>query len=326
MLLSPSAAELLSGSAPPVEFFSPFGLLILITWYGFGAVLCRELSIRWQSGLAGLFLLGAAFGILEEGIFVKTFFDPQATDLGIFQTFGWGAGANWPWLLELTIYHALVSITLPVLVTASLWPEQREQPWLSRRGILVLACILAIMAILGWFILSPAEAWPPYLPGPGQFLGSLVAITALVWLARKIRHKPSSSTLARRWPLFLVGIGWGIWMLGIWLISESTRSTALTLLWILSMAAALLTFSYVRLQALDRAALVGAGTLAAGSWLFWSLLSFIQEMDNANRPDDTSGMSLVGLAGLVLLALYLVYLARQWRNLTPTTSATPGST
>jgi hypothetical protein len=115
-------------------------------------------------------------------------------------------------------------------------------------------------------------------------------------------------------------------MLGIWLISESTRSTHLTLLWTSGMAASLLAFSYVRLQALDRAALVGAGTLAAGTWLFWSLLSFIQEMDNANRPDDTSGMALVGLAGLVLLTLYLVYLARQWRNLKPPNSPTPTST
>jgi hypothetical protein len=89
LLLSPVAAELLSGSAPPVEFFSPIGLLILIPWYGLKALLCRELSIRWRSGLAGLFLLGAAFGVFEEGILVKTFFDPNAVDLDVFRTFGW---------------------------------------------------------------------------------------------------------------------------------------------------------------------------------------------------------------------------------------------
>lgn len=276
--------------------------------------------------MAGLFLLGAAFRILEEGILIKTFFDPQAIDLGIFQTIGWLAGANWPWILELTLYHALASITLPVLVVASLWPEQRNRFWLSRRAILIISGIMAAMALLGWFFLSPAGVWPPYLPGLRKFLGSLVAIAALVLVARRIKSKTTSSMFTRRWPPFLVDMGWGIWILGIWLISDSTKSSPLTLLWTSGMAAAPLAFSYVRLQALDRAALIGAGTLAAGTWLFRSLLSFIQEMDNANRPDDTSGMSLVGLAGLVLLALYLVYLARQWRNLTPTTSATPGST
>jgi hypothetical protein len=39
LFLSPLVAELLSGSAPPTEFFSPFSLLILVTWYGFGAIL-----------------------------------------------------------------------------------------------------------------------------------------------------------------------------------------------------------------------------------------------------------------------------------------------
>jgi len=76
LLLSPVLAELLSGSAPPAEFFTPFALVFLTFWYGVGAILCRELSIRWGSGLIGLFLLGAAFGILEEGILIKTFFRP----------------------------------------------------------------------------------------------------------------------------------------------------------------------------------------------------------------------------------------------------------
>lgn len=315
LVLSPVVAEMLSGSAPPTEFFSPFGLLILISWYGFGAILCREFSIRWQSGLSGLFLLGAAFGIVEEGILIKTFFDPRAIDLGIFQTFGWWGGANWPWILELTLYHALVSITLPVLVVASLWPAGRDRPWLSRRASAILLAVMGSMAILGWFFLSPAAEWPPYRPGPGQFLGAVVAAGVLVLLARRIQVRPLSSTLTRRWPLFVVGLGWGVWLLGVWVVSELARSTALTLLWTGVVGGGLLAFAYARLRAMDRPALIGAGTLAAGTWLFWSLLAVIQELDNANRPDDTSGMALVGLVGLVLMAAYLVYLGRQWRGL-----------
>jgi hypothetical protein len=323
LLLSPIVAELLSGSAPPAEFFSPFGLLILITWYGFGAILCRELSIRWQGGLAGLFLLGAAFGILEEGIFVKTFFDPHAIDLGIFQTFGWWGGANWPWILQLTVYHALVSITLPVLIVASLWPSERDRPWLSKKAMTIMLGIMMAMALLGWFFLSPAEEWPPYLPGLGQFVGSVVVIVGLVWLARRLKPRSTTSTLTRRWPLFLAGLGWGVWIIGVWIVSDGTHSTPLTLLWTGAVAVGLLAFSYVRVRALDPAALVGAGTLAAGTFLFWILLSFIQELDNANRPDDTSGMALVGLVGLVALGGYLVYLGRQWRQVKPTTTARP---
>lgn len=317
LLLSPVTAELLSGSAPPVEFLSPIGLLILIPWYGFGAVLCRELSVRWQGGVAGLFLLGAAFGVFEEGILVKTFFDPHAGDLGVLQTFGWWAGANWPWILELTLFHALVSITLPVLVVGSLWPAERDHPWLSGRAISVLFGIMVAMALLGWFFLSPAGEWPPYRPGPGQFLGAVAAMAVLILLARRIRGRPVASDLARRWPLFLAGLGWGIWILGAWIVAEVTRSASLTLLWTGTVATGLLAFAYRRLRAMDPAALIGAGTLAAGVWSFWLLLAPLQELDNLNRPDDTSGMAWVGLAGLVLLIGYLVYLGRQWRRVRP---------
>ena len=72
---------------------------------------------------------------------------------------------------------------------------------------------------------------------------------------------------------------------------------------------------------MDRVALIGAGTLAAGVWSFWLLLAPLQELDNLNRPDDTSGMAWVGLASLVLLIGYLVYLGRQWRKVKP---ASPG--
>jgi len=310
--LSPLAAELLSGSMPPSEFL-PLGLLIVVPWYGFGAILCRELYIRWQSGLAGLFLLGAAFGIFEEGILVKTFFDPHAIDLGVLQQFGWWGGANWPWMLQLTLYHALFSICLPVLVVASLWPAERDRPWLSRKGLYTLFGILCAMASLGWFFLSPAGETPPYRPGLGQFLGAVVAMAVLVLLACRLKHRPAVSTFTRRRSLFLAGLGWGIWLMGSWLVSTA-HSAALTMLWTGAVAAGLLAFAYNRLRAMDLQAVIGGGTLAAGTWLFWVVLAPLQQLDNANRADDTSGMALVGLIGFVLLAVYLVYLRRQWRR------------
>ena len=55
--LSPMLAELLSGSAPPVEFFSPFALLVLAALYGSGAILVRELRVRWRKGWPTVFAL-----------------------------------------------------------------------------------------------------------------------------------------------------------------------------------------------------------------------------------------------------------------------------
>jgi len=48
--LAPAIGELLSGSSPPAEFFTPFWLLILPALYGSGAVIARELKVRWRKG------------------------------------------------------------------------------------------------------------------------------------------------------------------------------------------------------------------------------------------------------------------------------------
>lgn len=50
LFLSPVVGELLSGSAPPVEFFNPMSMLVLVVLYGGGAVIIRELAFRWNKG------------------------------------------------------------------------------------------------------------------------------------------------------------------------------------------------------------------------------------------------------------------------------------
>jgi hypothetical protein len=46
--LAPAIAELLLGSSPPSEFFNPFIFLLLASLYGSGAVIVRELKVRWR--------------------------------------------------------------------------------------------------------------------------------------------------------------------------------------------------------------------------------------------------------------------------------------
>jgi hypothetical protein len=51
--------------------------------YGSGAIVMRELKIRWRKDFRGFLLLGGAYGKLEEGLMVKSFFDRNWMDLGI---------------------------------------------------------------------------------------------------------------------------------------------------------------------------------------------------------------------------------------------------
>ena len=48
--LAPVVGELLSTSAPPAEFFKPIIFLVLCILYGGGAIIVRELTIRWEKG------------------------------------------------------------------------------------------------------------------------------------------------------------------------------------------------------------------------------------------------------------------------------------
>ncbi|HVV71774.1 MAG TPA: hypothetical protein VHI52_09795, partial [Verrucomicrobiae bacterium] len=68
LLLSPTIGELLSGSSPPLQFFNPIALALLVCLYGCGALLIRETVARRGLNSTGLLLLGAAYGIVEEGL------------------------------------------------------------------------------------------------------------------------------------------------------------------------------------------------------------------------------------------------------------------
>lgn len=132
--LSPMTAELLTSSSPPAEFFNPFGFVIMAALYGSGAVLARELTVRWRKGWPTLLMLGFAFGIFEEGLMVKSFFDPQWPDLGDLGVYGRWVGVNWVWALNLTLWHAVNSITVPVMLTGLIFPTVARNLGSRRAG------------------------------------------------------------------------------------------------------------------------------------------------------------------------------------------------
>lgn len=107
LLLAPAMGELLSGSAPPAEFFNPMAFVALTLLYGGGALLVRELSLtRPAASLPDqpcrvrsmswprVFLLGIAYAIIEEGLVCRSFFDPNWPDLTLPTTHSrWGNAA-----------------------------------------------------------------------------------------------------------------------------------------------------------------------------------------------------------------------------------------
>ena len=169
--------EAITGSTPPLNWLNPFGVGLLFWLYGAGVLVCRELSIRWRAGWPGILLLGAAYGIIEEGFTVKTMFDPSLPMLGELGWYGRWAGVNWVWTVWLMTFHAVFSIAFPILIVEWKWPHIRGRPLLPDWGLHVAMFLLAGVAVLGY------TAFTPYRAGPPELTWALLTVAGLGWAA-----------------------------------------------------------------------------------------------------------------------------------------------
>jgi uncharacterized membrane protein len=272
--------------------------------------------VRWRKGWATVFALGAAYGIVEEGLMVKSFFDPNWMDLGLLGSYGRWAGVNWVWSLQLTIFHAVFSIAIPILLVEMIFPAQRDERWVGRRGMLVLSLLLLADVLLGFFLLTTYR--PPFVP----YLLAIVVTVALFLIARRLgdhgglplqsddhEGSPLPDSVPR--PLWFALVGF-VATLAFFLIHWVLPEIGLPVL--LTMLAAIVLVVLVT-WGVRRMSRGGAWNdehrlaLAGGALMFFVLLAPVAELD-ATRPDNPAGMTLVGLAML----LFLVWLWRRVRG------------
>jgi hypothetical protein len=181
LLLAPSIPELLTGSTPITTlFFAPayfaLSFLGIVALYGGGALLIRECVVYFHKGWASVLLLGAAYGIGEEGFAVHTFFEPSGTPVDALGQYGHAFGVNWLWALGLTIFHATYSIALPILLAGLIFPKERDVRWLDRGAVAVTASVYLFIVVLFSIVVGHG-------PTPGAFVLFLLIATALIALA-----------------------------------------------------------------------------------------------------------------------------------------------
>ena len=324
LLLAPAMGELLSGSSPPTEFFQPFGFTILVALYGCGALVCRELKVRWRKGVGTLILLGCGYGVLEEALMVASFYNPSWMDLGVLGGFGRAWGVNWVWAVELTIYHALFSVVTPVILVELAYPSRKSTPWLTERQLKIVAAALLLDVGAGFILFGTMLGyWPPaaqYLLGVAVTLGFIYAARRLPsdWARRGARpmRRPAFYTAVSLAATLASGLAFG------WLPTLSDGFLHPLLVCVVGVT---LVYGVVRYLAgfewrkARRSQLMG---LVSGPVLFFILVSTIQELD-ASRPDDTSGMMIVGAAFLLLLTLLWLKIRRDDTPLSGTPTPEP---
>ena len=205
--LSITLAEILTGSTPVAALVDPLVLLELLGLYGAGALLIRDLSIRWGNGWVSIFLLGFAYAIAEEGIATKTLVDPSRPSISYLGSLLHAGGINWGVVAGILPFHALYSIGLPILLVELLFPETRGRRFLGNRGLVGAFIALATTVTIGYFGFDPHyfEGYPVL----GLLLLVLVAFVVLAWKlpGRILLPSTPRPTRAPRWFL-AVGAGY----------------------------------------------------------------------------------------------------------------------
>ncbi len=188
LLLSPGIPEYLTGSSPlnavilnPPQFL--LQIVLNLGLYGPGVILIREAAVRWRKGWASVLLLGAAYGILEEGIALSTLYNPLAQPVGQLGTYGHFWGVNWIWAAGILPVHMIFSIALPILLLGFALPKTNGKSLIvSKKRINVLFAVLALdVSALFLLVTFGAKFWM----GWPVFLGSIAATVLLTLAAKK---------------------------------------------------------------------------------------------------------------------------------------------
>lgn len=154
LVLAPFIGEVLSLSTSLFAFPLPHYLLFEAALYGGGALIIREVVRRRGLGLRGMLLLGAAYGVLEEALVVRSWFAPDYFDDPAAAAYSRVWDTNVLMASHLTLFHAVVSVWCSVAVVELLYPHRRATAWAGRRGLA--AAGLGLIVVLGLSLASSA--------------------------------------------------------------------------------------------------------------------------------------------------------------------------
>jgi hypothetical protein len=201
MGLTVTIAEVLLGNLPLNSQFAA-ALVVNTLLYGSGALLIREVACRRHLGWWGVVALALAFGVLVEGLTLQSLFNPQFPGLEWMRSYGRSLGVNWFWMCYVLGLHTIWSITIPLLLTALLFPRQHGRPWLGRVGLGLDVVVFVLINSVLFRFFARASVAPPL-----ALLGAALLVVALVLLALFLAPRLTATIHDRKAPApWLVGL------------------------------------------------------------------------------------------------------------------------
>ena len=188
-LLAPLVGEYLLGN---VAIRDLVALPFLVPMYGGGALLVRELTRRAGCGWPTVLLLGAAYGLIEAGIFDGSLFSPSYDGLDFTSAYVPALGISAYNAPHFVIGHAVWSIAVPILFVEALAGERRSTPWLGNVGLAVTA---AGYLLGGYIIHRDSVERGDYRTSAAQLAAAAILAAVLVALAFLCR--PSGNVTGR---------------------------------------------------------------------------------------------------------------------------------
>jgi hypothetical protein len=212
VFLSPVLAELLTGI---LRLSNLWLLLPEMAVYGTAAVIIREVVRRLRGGWRMLLVLGLAYAVAEECVILQTSLTPQFFPTN---SFGLVAGVQWIYLAALVWYESVYAIVLPITLVEMLFPQQRHELWLSKRGLWIAGGIF-VLASAGVYELWHRVGLQKYGPSsyhvpPTYVLAALVVIAVLVGMALLLPRGAVAAQSRRGarspWLVGVMALGFGL--------------------------------------------------------------------------------------------------------------------
>lgn len=180
MVIAPVLTEIVSGNTPPHALLHPQITGFLLAAYGLPLLLIRETAIRWRLRTGGLFLLGLAYGFLNEGLLAQTLIRYEHVPVANFNHYLCAAGVNFSWMALIVPWHALMAVCFPLALLDYWFPSCAESQWLGSKAFAALATIVMACVVFLGVARTPRFQMR-------AFLLVILALAACAWLLRGSR-------------------------------------------------------------------------------------------------------------------------------------------
>ncbi len=184
ILIIPILTELVTSSTPFPKIFSPVVFIFLLIFYSVPVLIMREIALRNKLGLLGLFVLGLAYGVINEGVVARTLFlTGENMFIESFRQYD-HFGINFPWVFFIIPWHALCSVIYPVMLVHAMYPEEKERSWLSIRQMWIWGLIVVVLGSVTFFNTDKYMGIPA-----GYLVLAWASVVLLVLLALKCKQR-----------------------------------------------------------------------------------------------------------------------------------------